>query len=300
MAFFSLIAVLLLEQIHPLDQRRWVQAPLHRLADFVEHHVNAGERRQALVAWCVVTLGTTALALAVYLTLRAFSPLLAGAWNFLVLYLALGFRELARDFHDIQTALRVDDLSRARGCAARWRSDAAAATSAADIAAIVVEESLLRGHQRVFGVLACYVLLPGPAGAVLYRVAEALMSAWGRSETPESPHFAAFSRQAYAVIDWFPKRLTAAAFATTGDFENAIYCWRTQVSESRDGEAGGVDHPAAIVLASGAGALGVRLFNGRFGVGPLADCDALRRVSGLLARVVVLWLLVLMLLSVAQ
>jgi cobalamin biosynthesis protein CobD/CbiB len=53
-----------------------------------------------------------------------------------------------------------------------------------------------------------------------------------------------------------PARLTALSFAIVGDFEDAIYCWRTQ-AKTWAAEAGG-EH-AGIVLASGAGALGVLL-----------------------------------------
>lgn len=304
MAFFSLIALLLLEQIVPLDHRRRVEAPLHRLAALLERHANAGERRHAIAAWMILALGLPLLALAVTLGLRALSPLLSGAWSFLLLYLALGFRELAHTFYDIQTALRMDDLPRAEAGVRRWRVLGSAPATSASLAAVVVEEALLRGHRRVFGVLACYLVLPGPAGVVLYRVAEALLTSWGRESAPAHAHFAAFSRQAFALIDWLPARLSAAVFSIVGDFESAVYCWRTQVPLQGLGNApdeeGGVSRESAIVLASGAGALGLRLCDGRFGVGGLADADSLRRVSGLLSRAFIFWLLILMLLGVAQ
>ena len=54
------------------------------------------------------------------------------------------------------------------------------------------------------------------------------------------------------MLEWPAVRLTAAAFALVGDFENAVYCWRTQARTWPDPDAG-------IVLAAGAGAMGVRL-----------------------------------------
>ena len=51
-------------------------------------------------------------------------------------------------------------------------------------------------------------------------------------------------------------RLTALSFAIVGDFEDAAFCWRTQAKEWAAQEGG--EH-AGIVLASAAGALGVRL-----------------------------------------
>ena len=70
---------------------------------------------------------------------------------------------------------------------------------------------------------------------------------------------------------------------------------------------------AGIVLAAGAGALGLRLdaqtdeqdygresaMSGRLGVGLGVDADSLRRVTGLLWRALLLWLLLLLLYGLA-
>jgi hypothetical protein len=46
MSLFSLLAVLLLEQVQPLPYRRWVHEPLSRLAGFLASRFDAGERQQ--------------------------------------------------------------------------------------------------------------------------------------------------------------------------------------------------------------------------------------------------------------
>ena len=79
------------------------------------------------------------------------------------------------------------------------------------------------------------------------------------TSTPIAQARAAFGRPAQTLLwllDWIPARLTALSFAIVGDFEDAVFCWRTQ-AKSWVGEEGG-EH-AGIVLASGAGALGVLL-----------------------------------------
>ena len=92
-------------------------------------------------------------------------------------------------------------------------------------------------------------------------------------------------------------RLTAASFAVVGDFEDAVYCWRTQARSWPDPDAG-------IVLAAGAGAMGVRLgmpvqeVDGvqprpELGVGEPADGPFLDTTVGLLWRALVLWVAVL-------
>lgn len=313
MAFISLVALLFVEQLLPLEQQRWVRAPLYRVADFVELHTNAGERWHAVVAWMVVVVGAVILVTGVHMVLRAFSPLLGGGWALIVLYLTLGFREVGHNFYEIQTALRMDDHARAARCLGLWRADLASGATAdemAGMARIAAKEALLLAHRRVFGVLACFLLLPGLTGPVLYRLAEMMADAWGRRAMPGRIFYSEFSRRSFAMIDALPARMTAAAFAVVGDFENAVYCWRTQAATRSDPVHGA---GAGIVLASGAGALGVRLdaqagerdegrdnpMPGRLGVGLSVDADSLRRVTGLLWRVLLLWLLLLLLYGLA-
>ena len=40
------------------------------------------------------------------------------------------------------------------------------------------------------------------------------------------------------MIDWLPSRTTASAFAIVGDFEDAVYCWRTQPAQWPDRDLG--------------------------------------------------------------
>jgi adenosylcobinamide-phosphate synthase len=99
-------------------------------------------------------------------------------------------------------------------------------------------------------------------------------------------------------------RVTAASFAVVGDFEDTVYCWRTQAGAWPDPDAG-------VVLAAGAGALGVRLgmplttidgveVRPELGVGETADAPFLDGVVGLLWRALVVWLFLLVLLAVVH
>src|SRR6266702_1085002 len=72
------------------------------------------------------------------------------------------------------------------------------------------------------------------------------------SAAPELERVGHFARLADAALDWLPVRFPAAAFAVVGNFEAAVYCWRTQAATWPDPALG-------IVLASGAGAIGVKL-----------------------------------------
>jgi adenosylcobinamide-phosphate synthase len=138
---------------------------------------------------------------------------------------------------------------------------------------------------------------------VVYRMADLLAGRWGRLIEPERRAFAVFAEHAFFWIDWLPARVTAASFAIAGNFEDAAYCWRTQAAGWGRGSEG-------VVLASGAGALGVKLggvlreegmLNQRpeLGIGDDVNVEDLRGVVGLIWRALVLWLFLLLIVSLA-
>ena len=69
MALFSLVAVLLIEQIRPLPYRLVVRQPLARLARFLEGLFNAGEQSHGLIAWLIGVGGLVLVTGGVYLAL---------------------------------------------------------------------------------------------------------------------------------------------------------------------------------------------------------------------------------------
>ncbi|MFB0936137.1 MAG: CobD/CbiB family protein [Propionivibrio sp.] len=308
MALLSLIAVLLIEQVRPLPYRAVVYTPLACLARFLEERFNAGEHSHGIIAWLAGVGGLVIIAGGTHAALHSFSPTLAWAWNVLVLYLTMGFRQFSHFFTDIQLALRMDDLPHARELLAEWRGIPADGLSSSDIARLSIQEALKASHLHVFGVLLCFMLFPGPSGAVLYRASEFFASRWGRHGADESGIFGRFSRQAFSVLDWFPSRMTAAGFAVVGNFETAMYRWKTKAKNVSESPLGiGPD----IVLAAGYGALGLNMDpsgtgNGSppdtasLGVGDEADLDFMQSAVGLVWRALVLWMLLLLLLSLAS
>jgi adenosylcobinamide-phosphate synthase len=248
MTVFALIATLLIEQLRPLGDRSRLLRPLLAARRLIERNTNAGERRHGVIAWLLAVPPLLAGVLALHFALLAAHPLLAWAWNVAILYLTLGFRQFSHHFTDIHRALIDADLPRARRLIGAWRGRPADDLNSAEVARLAIEAALEASHRHVFGVLFWFAVLPGPAGAVLYPVAYALARAWGR----EPGAFGDFARRAFAAIDYVPVRLTATGFAIVGNFEDAVACWRDQAARWRDPEMG-------IVLASGAGALGVLL-----------------------------------------
>jgi adenosylcobinamide-phosphate synthase len=304
MGLISLIAALLLEQWRPLSERRYLISQVGRYAGFLERQFNAGETQHGLVAWLVAVLPPVLLTWIAYVLMFRWSPPLALAFNVVALYFTMGFRQSSHYFTDIHLALKRDDLDRARERLAAWRGHGCAELSREEVARLTIEEALVASHRNVFAVVFWFVLLPGPTGAILYRLAAFLRRRWGDRDNPELAQFGRFAIGAFDTLDYLPVRFTATAFAVVGDFEDAIFCWRTQAARWSDAAMG-------IVLAAGAGAVGVRLgnpivINGsiiertELGLGEAADIAFFDSTVGLVWRALVLWLLMLLLLGVAR
>ncbi|MBK9312289.1 MAG: regulatory signaling modulator protein AmpE [Rhodocyclaceae bacterium] len=229
-------------------------------------------------AWLIGVALPTALMLVAQLLAFWSSALLALLLAVAVLYLTMGFRQFSHHYTAIHVALNAGKSARRGNCCISGEVSRPTVSVSSDVARLAIEEALVASHRHVFAPLILFALF-GPAGAVLYRLARHFARAWGTDTGMAADSFGEFSRRTFAVIDWLPVRMTAASFAIVGNFEDAVFCWRTQASRWRE-EASG------ILLASGAGALGVRLgmpvgVDDRFGdrpeLGQGSDCPGRRR-----------------------
>lgn len=303
MSLVALIAALLLEQWRPLVEQRYLFSLAARYAMFLEQQFNAGEAEHGIVAWMVAVLPPVLGTWGLYVLLWRVSPLLALAFDVFALYLTMGFRQSSHHFTEIHLALKQDDLATAREVLSAWRGQKCDDLDREAIARLTIEQALVGSHRHVFGVVFWFIVLPGPCGAVLYRLAAFLKRRWAGGQA-DAGRFGRFAGQALALLDWPALRVTAVAFAIVGDFEDAIYCWRTQAAHWPDRGLG-------IVLAAGAGAMGVKLGmpvledgvlvdRPPLGVGEDADTAFLDSTVGLVWRALILWLLMLLLLGIAS
>jgi adenosylcobinamide-phosphate synthase len=303
MSLVALIAALLLEQWRPLVERRYLFSLAARYANFLEQQFNAGEAEHGVIAWLVAVLPAVVGAWAVYALLWRVSPLLALAFNVVALYFTMGFRQFSHHFTEIHLALKQDDLAKARDVLSQWLGRRCDELEREAVVRLTIEQALVASHRHVFGVVFWFVLLPGPSGAVLYRAAVFLKRRWAGGQ-PDTGRFGRFAARALALLEWPALRATAAGFAVVGDFEDAVYCWRAQAASWPDPALG-------IVLAAGAGALGVKLGmpvlehgtlvdRPQLGLGEEADTGFLDSAIGLVWRALIVWLLLLLLLGVAN
>lgn len=302
MTLFAILLVLAIDQAKPLPVLR-VAEVLRGYGAFLEARFNAGERHHGLAAWLVGVAAPVLLVLVLQSALAyAGYGLFYLALSVGVLYLTTGFRQFSHYFTDIHMALRMGEIERARRLLADWRGGGTERLASGEVARLAIEEALVCSHRHVFAPLFWFILL-GPAGALAYWLALAFNDQWGTRRDAEFGSFGSFAAQAFAVIDWLPVRVTALAFAIVGDFEDAVYCWRNQSQRWPEPATG-------ILLASGAGALGVRLGmplspdtdaadRPELGLGDDADADFMQSTIGLVWRTLVLGLFLLALMWVA-
>lgn len=303
MSLIAIVLALLIEQVRPLRVDKWLNGPLARVAAWFDDRFNDGRTGSGRIAWLLMVVGLVApVGLADYL-LEQLHPVLAFALTLLVLYLTMGVRHQSHFFTDIHVALRLGDLERARALLGEWRGTACGDADEAEVVRLAIEQSLIAAHRNVYAVIFWFLVLPGPMGAVLYRVASYLEETWGRHVEPESGGFGLPARQFFHWIDWVPVRVTAFSFSVVGNFEDALLCWRTQATQWSGASSG-------ILLSSGGGALGVRLGlpckeAGRtvdrpeMGCGEDARVEFMQGTVGLIWRALCLCLLVLVLLRIA-
>jgi adenosylcobinamide-phosphate synthase len=272
------------------EARRW--HPLvgfGRVASALERLLNKGSLRIArgLLSWMLAVLPLCALAWLACAYAGA-------AVHALLLYLGIGLRSLRDHTVPIHAALVRGDLDAARDLTSRIVSRDTTQAGEADLARAGAESLLENGNDAIFGTL-FWFLVGGGAGVVLFRLANTLDAMWGyRNE-----RFNLFGRVAARVDDvlnYVPARLTALSYvllAQRGRLR-AWHCWRTQAPAWSSPNAGPV-------MASGAGALGVRLggaavYDGvteqrpSLGNGPDACADDILRAWRLVWRTTLLWI----------
>ncbi len=303
MSFLSILFALLLEQARPLGQGNPIHLGVRNWTRWVIRNLDTGKAHHAWLAWWIAVVVPAALVFAVHwLLVWSIGWIAAAVWSIAILYSTLGFRQFSYHFTAIRDALLAGEEDVARKELAQWMRMDVSALPRSQIVRHVIEHSVLNAHRHVFGVFAWYSLLAalglGPAGAVLYRVAEYVARYTNRplrpSSAPLSDALKTSASLAWYAMDWVPARITALGFAFVGSFEEAVDSWRQREAQY-PGDNNGV------VLAATAGAVNVKLGDADSpGAGATPQPVHLRAVVGLVWRTVVMWMVFLALLSLAR
>lgn len=302
MAFFCVLAALVADQLRPILHPSVFELWFAHYANRLARDLNAGQPVHGTIGWFLAVGPWVVVAVLLHFGLAALNPALGWLWDVAVVYASLDFKRALQDYSLLAELMRKGDLDEARALLARWRGEPTSNWTESEIARASIETILLRAHRDLLGIIAWFAVF-GPGGAVLYKLSALLAEKWGRRRGEEFRAFGRFSNRAFHAIDWVPLRLTAMGFAIAGDFEDAVQCWRAQFRSWTDPDAG-------VILASGAGALGVRLggplsrdggviYRPELGTGDDPDANYVQSAIGLVWRTLVTALIVLMLVTIA-
>jgi len=300
----AILACLVAQHAYPVRGRAPLMAFYGRVALSAAKRMNAGDRNSGVLAW--VALMGAVLVPVMLATVLAEATHAVFVWllDVVVLYGTLRFLATTRTLAAIERALREQNVATAANLLAGWQGEPLETDDAGTVARLAAEHALREAHHGTFGPLFWFLVLPGPIGLVLYPLALRAARSWEHLVEPGERDFGWFAARAFFVIDWMAQRMSAFIFAAVGNFEDALFCWRSQAASWIRPEEG-------IVLASGAGALGARLgepvaLGGALverpalGSGELAREDALASLEGLLWRALILWLIVFALAAALQ
>ena len=282
MSLLALLAALLAQHARPVKGPQPLLAFYGRMCLSAAKRLNAGDRNSGIMAWLAL-MGAILVPVALVAALAsAVHPFFLWMLEVAFLWATLRFFNTTSSLAAIAGALAASDTTAAAAQLGLWRGEPLETDDAGLIARLAVEHGLREAHQGTFAPLFWYLVLPGPLGLVLYPLALRAARSWEHVVEADERDFGWFAARAFHAIDWIPQRVSGFVFAVAGNFEDALYCWRSQGQQWTRPEEG-------IVLASGAGALGVKL--GDLGSGEPAREDALASLEGLLWRVLVVWLI---------
>lgn len=300
MNFIALIGALALTYYRPHRRQDWLQEIFSPFAQLLERNFNGGNRLQGATAWVLAVLLPSVLVGIVYYVLLQINAILGLVFGLVVLYFTLRLSQFGPRAEGVIAALRTGNIDEARLLLEQWAKVDSDHLNTTQVAQVSIETVLTRSHYGLLAPIFWFVVF-GPAGALLYRLSHIATLEWQSQEDTQFNHLA---RKVFYWLNWPPAFVTAGSFAIVGDFEDAIYCWRAQAETWSDKAMG-------MVLASGAGALGVRIgeplpMNGilmyrpEIGLGETADADYVRSAVGLVWRVLALVIGLLLLLTFAH
>lgn len=276
-----------------------------QLVNLLENRLNAtaASPRQmqlrGLYGWAILVLAPT---LATMAALSFFDLPMQALIGTLILYVAIGGRSLQEHAERVCNDLQSGRLDDARTHVGWLVSRDTHELDETGISKACVESVLENGNDALFAPIFWFCVL-GPAGAVLYRLANTLDAMWGY-RTPRYLNFGRAAAKLDDALNYIPARLTALSYALAGKTAQSLHCWQTQASAWDSPNAGPV-------MSAGAGALNVRLggaadYHGAtearptLGAGNIPCATDIGRTQVLLRHALGLWLGVIVLSAIVS
>ena len=315
MTFFSILIALIAEQYRPVNANHWIRRMSDRWLDWIAKEFGGKNHEGASpvgarIACAIAFILPTFIVFCIYVACMLKYTILGFIWNVIIAYLFFGFRQFSHSFTKVHEAIEIHDLPAARAALAEWYGPDLDVSNLneTEVISLALERAIVGAHRHVFGVLFWFLMPLGPAGIVMYRLADTAITRWSAKG---DFNLSEAARYFFYVVDWIPSRITAMGFAIVGNFEDAAYAWRHLTHKW-------ADSINAVILSAGSGALGVRLGE------PLAEPDSdqallmaeagepqiyeigieptertMRSAVGLVWRLVIVWLALLLMLTTA-
>jgi AmpE protein len=212
----------------------------------------------------------------------------------LVLFFALGPRDLRREVAEYRAAVASGDAATAARLAAEIL-DADAGQRRGPGLGSVGEAVFVQANNRVFGVLFWFALL-GPFGALAFRITdlmrrEAILRAARADAPPAAQSVRDVCQRLHGVIAFVPARLLALTYGVAGSFEESFAGWRSYLASESDHFFDANDR---LLVHAGRGALGVAWE--RAG----DEAERARSALALADAALAVWLVVLALLTLVE
>jgi membrane protein required for beta-lactamase induction len=291
MKLLALVIGLILEhvatQLLHLRELRWFD----RYYDF-----GLARLKRAEGPWIYVGIATILLVPAAPVLLVSYALQSPGLWDpdylafaVLVLFFALGPRDLGNEVAEYRAALDRNDTETARAVLIEMSEAQNPRVSDID----VVEEAVfVQSVNRIFGVMFWFVAL-GPVGAWLFRISDMLRrrAAFESLRDPEIDA-AVFPgiEAAYGVLKWIPARLAMLGFALCGSFDDAINRWK----QHHAGPGTPIDKKNDVLTAQVGKAAMIRALEE-----PANSSAGARNAMRLVTRTLFLWITLLALMTIA-
>lgn len=159
-------------------------------------------------------------------------------------------------------------------------------THSAQLTRRIMENILVEANERLLAVVFWFVLL-GPAGALLFRLAQQLV----KEEGENGDDFAEAARRLHHLLAWVPARVCVLAYALAGSFVESIHAWRTEPSAWPESTR-------RVLIAAGLGAL--RYEDGEIEEGnDKQNLDMVNETLSLVRRAVLVFISMIALLTLA-
>ena len=185
MTFVSVLLALIAEQFRALGRNNPIYDIVRVLSGRAEHAFDTGRTGDARLAWLTVVVPLTLAVMVVHYLLASISVALTLAWNVLLLYLTLGFRQFSHYFTDIHEALNRDDLPAARALLHEWTGLDTMEMPVTEIVRHTLEAAIVAAHRHVFGVF-FWFLVPIGRAAWCSTAPPSTRAATGTSRRPSA------------------------------------------------------------------------------------------------------------------